>query len=236
MAGPTSAWGEAPAGCTPLTANPDSLTAERDALRAERDALKAERDALRAERDALAAERDALKTERDALKAERASRQAEIDIILHELALLISRNEEGDRLTVAGNELRAVVSTTEDATGTILGASEILMGLLREQAGRQAAAPGAQGPAGFSAAESLVIAIMEACTFQDLTGQRIDKVVSALRFLEEHIHAMVDLFGEDALPAPQTAAVPENDESRLLNGPQDKERSISQAEIDALFG
>ena len=37
--------------------------------------------------------------------------------------------------------------------------------------------------------------IFEACSFQDITGQRITKVVSTLTYIEERLHGLQDAWG-----------------------------------------
>ena len=34
-----------------------------------------------------------------------------------------------------------------------------------------------------------------ACSFQDITGQRTEKVVNVLRFIEQRINAMIEIWG-----------------------------------------
>jgi chemotaxis protein CheZ len=90
--------------------------------------------------------------------------------------------------------------------------------------------------------------VYEACGFQDITGQRITKVVKALKEIEHRVDAMVAAFGDEAGARPATAASspaakskdgngpkPITDEG-LLNGPQLKSAAKTQDEIDALFG
>jgi chemotaxis protein CheZ len=77
---------------------------------------------------------------------------------------------------------------------------------------------------------------MEACTFQDITGQRVTKIIRSMQFVEERVLAMVDLMGRDSVE--KKAAVlsdetPEKDP--LLNGPQLPGNAISQDDIDKLF-
>jgi chemotaxis protein CheZ len=84
-----------------------------------------------------------------------------------------------------------------------------------------------------------VIKIFEACNFQDLTGQRISKVVATLRFIEQHIVQMIEIWGGiEALEEfkPEVFPEPEGDRG-LLNGPKlDGEAGhASQDDIDALF-
>jgi chemotaxis protein CheZ len=81
--------------------------------------------------------------------------------------------------------------------------------------------------------------IYEACNFQDITGQRITKVVKALKHIEERVEALVGAFGPDIrngtpspVPAGEAAAVTDAD---LLNGPQLPDKARDQAAIDALF-
>jgi chemotaxis protein CheZ len=80
---------------------------------------------------------------------------------------------------------------------------------------------------------------MEACTFQDITGQRVTKIVRSMQFVEERVNSMVSLWGSEAIE--ETAATYGNTDGRdgdekLLNGPAlPSETSISQDEIDKLF-
>ncbi len=77
----------------------------------------------------------------------------------------------------------------------------------------------------------------KACSFQDITGQRITKVVKALRHIESKIDALLTVFGadhpSDTASVPETAAA--GAQASLLNGPQLPEAANSQADIDALM-
>jgi chemotaxis protein CheZ len=84
-----------------------------------------------------------------------------------------------------------------------------------------------------------VVSIFEACNFQDLTGQRISKVMATMKFIETHITVMMDIWGGvDAIRAHAPAIIDERQgDARLLNGPK-TEGDIghaSQNDIDALF-
>lgn len=80
---------------------------------------------------------------------------------------------------------------------------------------------------------------MEACTFQDLTGQRVSKIVRSMKFVEERVNAMVELMGREGIQA--AAEELEGDEvltaetKYYLQGPQLPGESISQDDIDKLF-
>ena len=84
-----------------------------------------------------------------------------------------------------------------------------------------------------------VVSIFEACNFQDLTGQRISKVMTTMKFIENHITIMMDIWGGvDAIKAhaPLILNTREGD-AKLLNGPKTEGDvgHASQDDIDALF-
>jgi chemotaxis protein CheZ len=84
-----------------------------------------------------------------------------------------------------------------------------------------------------------VIRIFEACNFQDLAGQRITTVLTTLKFVEDRIARMMEVWGGiEAFTDFNAAALAERDPGPgLLNGPKlegDKGHA-SQADIDALF-
>ena len=84
-----------------------------------------------------------------------------------------------------------------------------------------------------------VVRIFEACNFQDLTGQRITKVVETLRFIESRVVRMMDIWGglESFAGIEFEPSPPGQGDRRLLNGPglDGEEGRATQAEIDALF-
>lgn len=131
------------------------------------------------------------------------------------------------------DELHAVVSGTELATNAILSASETVDALARGIAGRaQDAATRAEA----QAIQEQMQAIFEACNFQDLTGQRISKVVRTIVFVEERIGAMLSLWSEPGAPGPRPAKDRRTGEDALLNGPAlPGEAAVSQSAIDDMF-
>ncbi|MBN9580305.1 MAG: protein phosphatase CheZ, partial [Afipia sp.] len=84
-----------------------------------------------------------------------------------------------------------------------------------------------------------VVGIFEACNFQDLTGQRIGKVMTTMKFIEHHINVMMDIWGGvDAIKQHAPAHIdPRVGDARLLNGPKAPGDAghASQDDIDALF-
>lgn len=135
-----------------------------------------------------------------------------------------------DYIMAATDELDAVVGATEEATGRILDAAEGLMTVAEEKV---------EAPAKDEIIE-LAMSIFEASNFQDITGQRITKVVKTLKHIEAKIEALVQVLGEEVERARQNQANEERAPVRvtdedLLNGPQLPGGACNQDEIDRLL-
>lgn len=132
-------------------------------------------------------------------------------------------------IPTAADELDAVVGATAEAAGRILDCAEQIQDIA---AGVEAEAR--------DKLVALVTDIFEACNFQDITGQRITKVVKTLQNIEARIGQMVALLGEEIKKAAEASGVEApvsdpNDQASLLNGPQLEGDGIDQDEIDALL-
>lgn len=155
-----------------------------------------------------------------------------------EIASLHRSETTGKGMRRVAGELDAVVESTEQATSTILGSVEKIETNANMMRGLRLPKAAQENVDGIL---DSVIAAYEACNFQDLTGQRISKIVNVLKFVEEHLDRVIEawsgLDGFRDLLAVETAAVDENDESSLLNGPklQDDPGHVDQSDIDALF-
>jgi chemotaxis protein CheZ len=153
-----------------------------------------------------------------------------------EIAVLHGNSFNGEEMAKVNGELGAVVGGTEQATQQILEATEAI-----DQAATALSrntSPDQQKLLSEEIQER-VISIFEACNFQDLTGQRISKVMNTMKFIENHITVMMDIWGGvDAIKshAPPMADTREGD-ARLLNGPKMEGDAghASQDDIDALF-
>ena len=147
-----------------------------------------------------------------------------------EIAALRVEEIEDQHIPVATDELDAVLEHTAAATNEILDTCEVLERLVPELPAAPAARIG-----------EAVTRIYEACSFQDITGQRIAKVVAALKEIEGRVQKITQRFGPPARPGAVAAAapreqVPERTEGeRLAQGPQLPAAASSQAEIDALL-
>jgi chemotaxis protein CheZ len=133
----------------------------------------------------------------------------------------------------AGEELNAVVKATEEATNTILDAADAII-----------AVSGSLPPDRTKAAIlDSATQIFNACNFQDITGQRITKVIKTLEYVEAKLAKLATLFGSDnnaisELAGKDSAAILEDKrpDAELMEGPQLGNKGVSQDEIDALFG
>lgn len=152
-----------------------------------------------------------------------------------EIAALRPSQEDDDRLIAVTFELDAIVTATESATDNILEAAEKIDGLAR---GIQAQEQDSYIRHLADEITEHVVGIFESCNFQDITGQRITKIVNTLKYVEDRVNAMIDIWGAEGfsdLVAPE-ADEQKDDEAKLLNGPQLENKGISQDEIDKLFG
>lgn len=152
-----------------------------------------------------------------------------------EIAELRPHDITSQHLPTATDELSAIVGATEQATNVIFEAVEAVEGLTPQMAPELAAQVIAH-----------VTAVYEACGFQDITGQRITKVVTALQQIEAKVKVLLEAFGEEgaavaaggrANPAAVVVtADPMRVDEHLINGPAKDGEGISQADIDALLG
>ena len=153
-----------------------------------------------------------------------------------EIATLHSTGFHGENMSRMTHELDAVVNGTEQATQTILSMVEDvdqLAGNLIETAPNEA-----EKTVGREIQER-VVKVFEACNFQDITGQRISKVVNTWKFIENHVSQMMEIWGgieafKDFIP---DGPPPPQGDDALLNGPklEDDVGHASQDDIDALF-
>src|SRR5436190_7721877 len=151
-----------------------------------------------------------------------------------EIAVLHGKSFNGEEMAKVNGELGAVVGGTEEATQHILEAAESIDNAATALS--RITSPDQQKLLSEEIQER-VVSIFEACNFQDLTGQRINKVMTTMKFIENHITVMMDIWGGvDAIRAHAPAIVDDRDEDdKLLNGPKTDgdEGHASQNDIDA---
>lgn len=163
---------------------------------------------------------------REAIYQELRDLQSIIDESRREIGIPCPAEINDTHIPVATDELDAVVENTAQATGAIMDSCDALS--------EQAAAVG--GAAG-DAIMAEVTKIYEACSFQDITGQRITKVVRTLKSIEEKVGHLLQALGAHAADHHGEAETGEDEsgEAGLLNGPQLPGHAISQDEIDKLL-
>lgn len=132
-----------------------------------------------------------------------------------------------EHLPKAGLELDAVVEATESATNRIMEAAENIMGGDPSDADAYA-----------STVNDNVMEIFEACSFQDITGQRIGKVFRTLKLIDTQITTMIS--GIETEQKEQQLIRESDDDPQdiigdLLNGPALEGEGVDQNDIDAMF-
>ena len=152
-----------------------------------------------------------------------------------EIAELRPDDINAEHIPAATDELTAIVGSTEQATNTIFEAVESIEALTEKMPVDVA-----------EQVSNAVTSIFEACGFQDITGQRITKVVTALQKVESRVDDLLAAFGDDIQPRERSekpekkttapSGAPARPDEDLMNGPQLPEEAISQDDIDALFG
>jgi chemotaxis protein CheZ len=144
-----------------------------------------------------------------------------------EIAALGVNEIRETRIPAAGEELGAIIKATENATNTIMECAEAVMSASTEDA-----------EAFKSLVEAKMLVIFEACSFQDITGQRIAKVVATL----EHIELRVARFAAAVRTTDLGGYLSEVERAHaerrkrlLLNGPARDGEGIRQTDVDRLL-
>lgn len=150
-----------------------------------------------------------------------------IENMKQEIGVFQVNDLKESRIPAAGQELDAIIKATEDATNTIMENAEALM------------AADAKDVKSYQAlVNDHVMKIFEACSFQDITGQRVAKVVETLQMIESR----VGRFAEAVQAKDVQGFLDEREASRakraeklLLNGPQLAGKGVDQKKVDDMF-
>jgi chemotaxis protein CheZ len=124
----------------------------------------------------------------------------------------------------ATDELDAIVDHTATATNAILSSCETLDDVASSLSGEPAAK-----------LQDATTRIYEACSFQDITGQRITKVVGTLKTIEAKVAQIIAAFGTNGGVPDACLAEDASGEAALLNGPQHPTVAMDQSDIDRLL-
>ncbi|MFZ2620002.1 MAG: protein phosphatase CheZ [Alphaproteobacteria bacterium] len=161
-----------------------------------------------------------------------------------ELKEVNSAQLTGKDIPDASTQLDAIVRMTEQATGRIMDECEKVQGVHQNIRDRLLAMEPPLDPDAMAMVEDLmteaetsVTHIYEACNFQDITGQRIQKVVKVLQEIERQILRMVVVFGlsqnEEKLDEKQKQEL--KADAALLAGPAIPGQGLEQDDIDSIL-
>jgi len=150
-----------------------------------------------------------------------------------EIAEIKPKEISASHIPHATDELDAVVGATEEATNKIMDVCDTISSISSQCAPEV----GAQ-------LIDCTTRIFEACNFQDITGQRITKVVQTLKYIDTKVEALLKALGEEIHreggagshgATDPALATDEDFEKSLLNGPQLPAKAIDQDAIDKLM-
>ena len=153
-----------------------------------------------------------------------------VDQAKEEISSLRPKEYSTNKLPAAFSELDAIVSGTEEAAGKVMDCADELSevsenfdGEVKQQLG------------------DISVKLFEASGFQDITGQRVTKIVTTLVHLEERLSALADAMGDNDVDE----VVNDDDNidkdydamanEEFTHGPQLECDAKNQAAIDALF-
>lgn len=135
-----------------------------------------------------------------------------------EILKAVSFSGDGNTPANAGVELDAVVEMTEKAATRILDAADRIgsrvRGDLNDDQTRKAAA---------DEIDKDIEEIFMACSFQDITGQRIRKTLENLKAIEDRLGSALDKIGVDV------------ESATVQSSPVEITQAVSQDDVDALF-
>lgn len=138
-----------------------------------------------------------------------------------------------DHFGSMSEQLDAIVSATEGATNAIMESVEEVDTLMNDA---RALTDDPKLLGIFDQVSDKVNVVFEACSFQDITGQRVTKVVNSMKFVEERINSIIVTWGRDELTKVVVELKEEKDpDKKLLHGPQLPGQGVSQADVDKMF-
>jgi chemotaxis protein CheZ len=161
-----------------------------------------------------------------------------------ELQEVRASNIADEHLPNANNHLDAIAQMTEQATGRIMDECDQITNFHNDAKERLLAADPAIDPNiligvddALNQAQTSVTHIYEACNFQDITVQRIQKVIKALQEIERQVLRMVVVFGllENQSKLDEATKQELTEDAVLLQGPQLAGQGLEQDDIDAIL-
>ncbi|MDA0305351.1 MAG: hypothetical protein O3B76_03585 [Proteobacteria bacterium] len=163
----------------------------------------------------------------------------ELGTIKQDVSALRAVDPDDDKLVLARGELKTVTEITDKSANEIMNQSDeihVVIDKIREDL---SAGNTDKVESHCATLEEIATNLLMACEFQDLTGQRLNKVSNALLGMEDKIGGLFTALDiAEGTGAGGLSAVTDDDQrpdTDLLHGPQDEGEGISQADIDSLF-
>ncbi|MBL6954477.1 MAG: protein phosphatase CheZ [Alphaproteobacteria bacterium] len=147
-----------------------------------------------------------------------------------EISAIRPNSIRDEEIPTANSELDAIVAATEEATGVFLDVAEQLETMADNMGGEDG-----------EAIHEMTARMYEASNFQDITGQRITKVVSTLSYIEAKVERLSriidgqDISDVDAMSMEDLMPPDDRPDADLLHGPAMPEQANNQDDIDALL-
>lgn len=142
---------------------------------------------------------------------------------------IANTSSDGTTISDAHVELNVVLDETEAATSNILSSAEKIQEIIWELKEND------KDNSQFDKIDELVTDVYMACSFQDLTGQRLRKVVDLTSDIEQRLKNMVSLWDADELQRYKQNDEANHEDEQLKNGPALPEDAQEQNEIDAVL-
>ena len=147
----------------------------------------------------------------------------------NEVLMMMPRTMAEVRIKKSYIEMDEILKSTETSADQIMDAADKLAQLGEELPSDYADKVG-----------NITTQLFEASTFQDICGQRENKIRSLVKEIEQHYIALAVAVGDDTVVHVEEEVEWDDagfavDEQQLLNGPQNEGEGNSQDDIDALL-
>ena len=136
---------------------------------------------------------------------------------------------DGTAISDAKVELNVVLDETEEVTSNIISSVEKIQEIIWELKEND------KDSSDYDKIDELITDVYMACSFQDLTGQRLRKVVDLTSDIEQRLKNMVSLWDADELLRYKQSDATKQKDENLKNGPALPEEAQAQNDIDAVL-
>ena len=167
------------------------------------------------------------------LKAELVALVRYMERVKYEIATVYRPSDSEFGFEKMGDQMDAIVESTEQAAHSIMGTvedNEALLDQLRERLKDD-------GDLALLKKISFNNSLLfETCSFQDITGQRVTKIAKSLTYVEDRVTSLVNSWGREELEEVVIEVdAHKTDDEKLIKGPSSEGEGFSQMDIDALF-